>query len=511
VFDAIVIGAGHHGLACAAYLARAGWAVTVLEARSLVGGCSATEEALGARVNLCNCDHIMVRVNPLLEELDLAAQGLDYLEADPNLCGIGWEGEPPVLVFKDPDRTLEAWRFTHGREGERYRSYLETALPAARLLTAITNAEPRTATILSLIRSAGGKAARTLLSWRSRSLLEVMGSHFDDERLIRPLAAFTTGVWGLPPSAPNTGYGALAYALRHVAGAGRPRGGSGALGEALRSVLESRSGSVRCNARVTSIQPLGDEIAVSLADGTQLQAPVVVSAICPRRTLLELVDHPRLSRLKRSLAATAAVDGYQSKIDAVIDQLPQMEAFTPGLAARLEMGSPFVPSIAITPSIERIEEMPDLHRRGVIPDPPLMVLNIPSVLDPSMKSGDHHIMSLEVLFTPYQLQGGWHDGVPTTWIGTFSTIAGGGFPSAIRAWRAMTPPLYERDLHLTRGNPPAFGGSPLDVLLGRKRHLTRYTTPWRGFYLTGAGTYPGGGIWGAAGRNAALRILADSR
>jgi phytoene dehydrogenase-like protein len=146
--------------------------------------------------------------------------------------------------------------------------------------------------------------------------------------------------------------------------------------------------------------------------------------------------------------------------------------------------------------------------RGEIAVRPMFYVNIPSALDESMRVEGDDVFSLEVLFTPYRLHGGW-DGSrePARWLEAFSTLVEPEFLESVRRWRAVTPPDYERDFGLDRGLAPSYGGTALSALVGRDRELTRYETPVRGLYLTGAGTFPGAGIWGASGRNAAHVIL----
>ena len=142
-----------------------------------------------------------------------------------------------------------------------------------------------------------------------------------------------------------------------------------------------------------------------------------------------------------------------------------------------------------------------------------MMANVPSVLDPSMRSRDgHHILSLEALFTPYDLEGGW-DGSPepARWLQVWSSLLQPGFLKSVDRYRTMTPDRYERELFLGRGYTPSYAGSPLATLFGRRRELSRYRPPVPGLFLSGAGTFPGAGIWGASGRNTANAVLRTLR
>ena len=172
--DVIIVGGGHNGLICAAYLARAGLDTLVLEARPTVGGCASTVEAFGARVNICNCDHLMVRATPIAEELELAGHGLDYLDVDPAYVALSWHGGTPWALYHDADRTIEALTHTRPHQAAAYARYLEDALPAARLVANIAGDVPRPGLVIRSLADAGRRSAQVVLRWSRRSALEIL-------------------------------------------------------------------------------------------------------------------------------------------------------------------------------------------------------------------------------------------------------------------------------------------------------------------------------------------------
>ena len=510
--DAVVVGGGHNGLVCAAYLSRAGLRVRVLEARSSVGGCAATVDALdGARVNVCNCDHTMILATPIVDELDLGSHGLRYLPVDPIQLATGWEGWTPWFLFQDPKRTLDGLSLTHPDEVERYRRYLEVATPAARLILELASAPPTGRTVIRRILERRGRGLRTLLAWSRRSVGDVVRSFFASDALRTPVVATGPAVWGLSPDTPRTGLGALGYAFRHLTGAARPEGGSGALPNALAACIERAGGSVRTGARVAEILVDGDRTrGVQLDHGEVVEAPVVVAAADPRSALVTWLIHPparALPTVERWRARPRRA-GYESKIDAVIAQRPRLRGLDPGLLDRLGVHEPLVPTVMVVPDLEGIARAHQAMERGEMVERPMFWINVPSVLDPTMRVAGEDVFSLEVLFTPYGLREGWQaTGEPARWLDVLSTAVEPGFREGVRRWRAMTPDAYEGEFGLDRGYAPSFSGTPLSVLLGRIPELTRYETPVRGLYLTGAGTFPGAGVWGASGRTAATVIL----
>jgi phytoene dehydrogenase-like protein len=508
----VVVGAGHNGLVCAAYLARAGLPVVVLEASDDVGGCAATVEAVGTRVNVCNCDHIFVRATAIPEELDLATHGLRYLDPDPDQLSLGWDPEQrPWLHHPSVTRTLDGLRRTHPHEVEGYARYLHAAIPVAGLLVELASAPPTPRHVLHGLSERHGRGLRHLVEWSRRSVASVLRDFFTDEALLAPAVATGPAVWGLSPESPGTGAGALGYAMKHLVAPGRPVGGSGALPAALRSAVEAAGGTVRTGAVVERLQVERAGVrAVVLAGGEEVAARAVVAACDPQAVFVHWLAGGVPAGLERAWRRRELPEGYESKIDARISVLPRYRR----LPASLDDADPLVPTGIVAPTLAGMDAAWRAAREGRVADDPILFVNVPSALDASMRTPAtdgtaDHVFSLEVLYTPWALVGGWAGSrEPARWLERFATLCEPGFLDGVRDWRVMDPPAYERQLRMPKGWAASFSGTPMSALLGRRdRELTRYETPVPGLFLTGAATYPGAGIWGASGRNAARVVM----
>ena len=514
--DVIVVGGGHNGLICAAYLARAGIETMLLESRQDVGGCASTVADLGARFNICHCDHTMIRALPVVHDLDLASHGLVYLEPDAGNVHLFHDRSDPWVLFHDTERTLESLAASYPNQVEGYRRYLADAVPVARLVIEMARTHPTAPRMLATVARRSGRraeAARRLVAWSRRSVRDVHADYFTDWRLALPSISTGPTVWGVPPDAPGTGLAALSYATRHLIRTGRPQGGSGALTDAVRASFESAGGIVRCGTTVAALL-IGDGAVrgVRLTDGTEITAATVIAACDPHTVLVDWLDEPppAARRMIRRWRCRPVADGYESKIDAVLSAPPRFAGID-----QLEQRHPGVellgPTAVVSPTPQQLVEAHRLRAIGEVAERPTLLVNAPSVLDPTMAPAPgQHILSLETLFTPYALRGGWQNSTePERWLELWGSLAEPGFADTVDRWRVMTPDRYEREFSMHRGHTPAYAAPPLLTFLGRNRELSRYRTPIAGLYLSGAGTYPGAGIFGASGRNAATTVIGD--
>ena len=508
--DVVVIGAGHNGLIAASYLARAGRRVVLLEARDSVGGCSSTVGFGGSLVNICNCDHITFRTTPVMEELRLAEHGLEYLEVEPNQVNIPWDGGAAWPIMHSVEQTLEGLALTHPHQVDAYRRYAKAAIPVARLVLDAAAAGPERHRLVSTVLSKGGAGARRLLGWSRMSAADVMRQFFDDEAVYAPALATGPVVWGLSPELPGTGLGALTYAFRHVAAVGRPRGGSGMLAASLARSFASFGGDLRTSTAASAIVIENGRVrGVRTANGETIDTRIVVSAADPRRTILDWLENPPAGAgpMIERWRTQGHQQGYESKIDGIIDEIPRYKQVDRDIFDRIG-ANPDVASTMIVPSVAAMHRAFLDIPSGRIADRPIFFANIPSALDPTMAPNGGHVFSLEALFTPYALAGGWPNSPePRRWLDRYSDLLENRPLDAMSTWRAMTPDVYESDFHMPEGHATSFAGGPLAALRGKPRELVRYETDIPGLYLCGAATFPGAGIWGASGRHCATRVL----
>jgi phytoene dehydrogenase-like protein len=333
--DVLVIGAGHNGLICAAYLAQAGVRTQVLERRHIPGGCTATEEmAPGIRINRCFCDHLFLYTTPIPAELELERYGLENLEIDP--CHWSPALDDEGLVFwKDVERTADGI----GRP----------PLAAARRML---RRPGRTL--------AGARRLPMLQRAQAASIRDLLDATFEDEHLKGVLAFISAAIPGLRPSAPGSAMFAFGTILHHVAGARRPRGGSGGLVRALVAAIEAHGGSVRTDAAVQKIRVEDGAVrGVRLHAGEEIEARSIVAACDPQTTFLRLLEPEAVpDKIRRAIERLEIANGFALKTDYVVDRLPEWRPHA--LATREEQ---LQATAYISPSIEYLERAYDDYAR----------------------------------------------------------------------------------------------------------------------------------------------------
>ena len=333
-------------------------------------GCAATESALDARFNICNCDHTMIRATPIADELDLAAHGLRYVEPEPSYSHVFWDDAlTPWLFFHDAERTLDGLGHTHPDQVDAYRRYLAAARPAAELVVEMACTAPSTPAMVRTLLERRAKGATQLLRWSRMSLVDALGAYFDDPAMILPLVSTGPTVWGVPPTMPGTGTAAMLYGVRHLVHTGRPEGGSGSLTDSIAASFTAAGGRVRTSSSVRRIVASGEAVrGVELDDGTELTAATVVAACDPRRALVDWLDEPPAgaTSLVEQWRSAPTHDGYESKVDAVVRDLP--DYLHAGRIAELEVPTDGLdlagPTTVVSPSLDEIDEAHRLRDVG---------------------------------------------------------------------------------------------------------------------------------------------------
>lgn len=511
-FDAIVVGAGHNGLVTAAYLARHGVSVLLLEARDSVGGTASSELFHDGVVNICNCDHLTFRTTPVMEELQLESHGLRYLDVEPAQLNGDWSTQRFWPMYHEVETTLDALSVVHPKSVEGYRRYARSMVPLARLVLAAGAEPPSKGNLISAVVRRGGRGVLPLLRYSKMSAADVMREFFDDESVIGPAMVTGPVVWGLSPETPGTGLGALTYALRHAGRVGRPVGGSGQVTEAIKAAYLNFGGLLKLEARVNAISCEGTRVrSVTTSDGLCFTAKVVVSACDPGRTFVDWLRQPpaRAEALVSKWRNMPHQEGYESKIDAIVTEKPRLQSLDYDWVLSIGGNAEF-PTAIISPSLDELHRGAQLMSNGLTMPRMGLFANCPTALDPSMSTSTDHVFSLEALYTPYRFVDGWQSlDEPRRWLEQFSGLVQPGFLASIKQWRAVTPTEYESRFHLPSGHATSFAGGPLAAFRGVDPELTRYHTPIKGLYLTGAATFPGAGVWGASGRNAALTVIKE--
>jgi len=522
-FDVVIVGAGHNGLVTAAYLARAGRRVLVLESRELVGGCAVTEEVWpGYRVSTASYLSSLMQ-EKVVRELELQRFGYHVDAKDPAFFSPFPDGRH-LFMWQDRAKTLAEIAKFSARDADaypKYEAHLERLAIVAEslLLTTPPNFPPHgPGDYIEYLKLAGRLRGLTrdeivgLVKIFTQSAADFLDEWFESEQLKVTLA--TDGVIGANggPRSPGTAYILLHHCMGGVNGHrglwGFVRGGMGAVSNAIADSARSRGVVIRTNAPVERILVRqGRASAVVLADGEEIVASIVASNLDPKRTFLTLIDSAELDPRFLDAIRKFRSEGTSLKMNLALSGLPDFTALpgTPGPQHRATMH--------ICPSVEYIERAWDDAKYGRPSRSPLIEMTIPTMYDPSLAPPARHIMGIFLQYAPYTLQGTTWDEERETYTERILDVIEEYCPNIRRIVvekQTLSPLDLERRFGLTGGNI-FHGEMGLDQMFVMRpvAGYARYRTPIRGLYLCGSGAHPGGGVMGAPGHNAAREILKD--
>jgi len=520
-FDAIIIGAGHNGLVTAAYLARAGRKVLVLEKRELVGGCAVTEEIWpGYRVSTASYLTSLLQER-IIRELDLPRFGYQVDAKDPAFFS-PFPDNRYLFMWQDRSKTLsEIAKFSkHDAEVfPDYEAHLEqlSEVVEGLLLTTPPEFPPHgVGDFVDYLKLAGKmrglrrKEIVGLVKIFTKSAADFLDEWFESDEIKVTLA--TDGVIGANggPRSPGTAYILLHHVMGSVGGHrglwGFVRGGMGAVSNAIADSARSRGVQIRTSAPVEKIQVKnGGAVGVTLQGGEEIQADIIASNLTPHLTFLNLLEPQELPADFVEAIRKYRSEGTSCKINLALSGLPNFRALTG------DNGPQHRATMHICPSIEYVERAWDDAKYGRPSQSPLLELTVPTMYDATLAPPGKHIMGIFLQYAPYTLRDATWDELREPFAyRVFDVIEeyAPGFRSLIDDKQVLTPLDLERRFGLTGGNI-FHGEMSLDQMFVMRpvAGCARYQTPIRGLYLCGSGTHPGGGVMGAPGYNAAREIL----
>jgi phytoene dehydrogenase-like protein len=521
-YDVVVIGGGHNGLTAAAYLARAGRRVLVLERRHLVGGAAVTEEVFrGFRFSVCS--YVVSLLRPeIIRELDLARRGLEILPLDGTFTPM--PNGDHLWRVNDHARTRREIARHSLVDAEAYDEYGRAMVAMGRFVKPILSMMPPDPaslhprdlrSLLSLVRrfrDLSRQDQQNQIQLMTMSAADFLDQWFETDVLKATMAA--SGIIGTFQGvrSPGTAYVLLHHYMGEIDGAfrswGFARGGTGAISDAIAAAAREAGVEIRTKTSVAGIVVRNNTAqGVVLEDGAEIQAPVVASSVDPRLTFLTFVDRAHLSDEFVGDIRRYKFRGSSGKVNLALDALPDFTCL-PGAGPHLRG------AISISPSVDYMERAYDEAKYGRFSRRPYIDVVIPSLTDPSVAPPGRHVMSCFVQYAPYHLtEGTWDDKREEFGDAVVRTLAeyAPTLERAILHRQVVTPLDLEREWGLSEGN--IFQGElTLEQLffLRPAPGWAQYRTPIDRLYMCGSATHPGGGIMGAPGRNAALRILADT-
>ena len=521
-YDVAIVGGGHNGLTCAAYLARAGLRTVVLARRHVVGGAAVTEEPWpGYRVSTAS---YVVSLMPdrIVRELGLRSHGYQVYPLDPAYFAPFLDGGG-IMVWEDPPAAAASIERYSRSDAAGYLAYCRDVAVLADMVRPLLDKIPPDPALRSvrdlpgamgllgyLFRQRGATAG--LIDLMTMSCADFLGRYFSDERVLGALApGGVIGMWGGPMS-PGSAYVLLHHRMGSVDGIGGcwafVRGGMGSVSAALAASARAAGAEVLLSSPVAGIDVSGGRVrGVTLASGEFIGARVVASGVHPVTTFLSLVGEKELpddlvTDMKRFRSRSPS-----AKVNLALSGLPSF----PGVSGSGQ--GPEHPEFIVSPTITWLEQAWDAAKYGEPSPRPMLDCVIPTTKDDSLAPAGKHVMSCFVQYVPYSSEASEasRTALADTVVSTVSMFAPE-FGSLVEEREVLLPSDLEARFGLLGGNI-FHGEMSLDQLFSLRPSplASGYRTPVRGLYLCGSGTHPGGGVMGIPGRNASRVILRDTR
>jgi len=519
-YDVIVIGGGHNGLVNAAYLARAGKRVLVLERRHVLGGAAVTEEVFpGFKFSVCS--YVVSLLRPeIIRDLDLPRHGLEILPLDGTFTPM-LDGDYLWRVNDHAKTRREIAR--HSKlDAEAYDEYGKAMVEMAHFVKPIMNMTPPDPASLNPkglmeLLTMGRRFQRlsaedkyNQVQLMTMSAVDFLDQWFETDVLKATMSA--SGIIGtfLGVRSPGTAYVLLHHYMGEIDGAfrswGLSRGGTGAISNSIADAAREAGAEIRTEAPIAKIiLKNGDAKGVVLENGDEIYADIISSSVDPRLTFMKMIGEEHLPEDFVEDIKRYKFRGSSGKVNLALDALPDFKAL-PGTGPHLRG------AVSISPSVDYMERAYDDAKYGRYSRRPYIDMVIPTLTDPSVAPPGKHVMSCFVQYAPYNLKGNWdaeREAFGDTVIDTIAEHAPN-IKDIILHRQVLTPLDLEREFGLSEGN--IFQGElTLEQLffLRPAPGWAQYRSPIKNLYMCGSATHPGGGIMGASGRNAAMMILKD--
>ncbi len=521
-YDAIVIGAGHNGLTNAAYLAKAGLKVLVVEKNPWIGGASVSR-SLYPGWTYSNCSYVCSLFRPeLYRDLELARHGLQVI---PYEGGITFMRNGDYFGnYADEERHHREIARHSRRDADAYQRFAADVTRQTRLIRPLLMRTPPDPTsfrprdlmelvyLLKTFWDLGEDVLYDTIRFWTMSIGDFLDEYFESDVVKAHLAG--SGIIGtaLGVYSPGTAYVLLHHYMGDVDGSigswGFARGGMGAIADALSGAFQAFGGEIKVAAGVDKILVAGRRVkGVVLENGDEHYADIVVSNLDPKRTFLNIMDERDLPEDLVRKARNFKIRGSSGKLNISLDGMPTFHAMPRGHEL-LKADFHFIDSM------ERMEKAYDDWKNGTWSKDPYLDTLIPTQVDPTMAPPGKQMMSVFVQYCPPQVDGqDWtdeqRDQFGQTVIDQIAEYSPD-FKDLILHAEVRTPRELENEVGLTEGN--IFQGElTMDQLLFNRPFpgYAQYRGPVKGMYMSGSGTHPGGGVMGAPGANSAREILRD--